>query len=87
MILLVRRRRGGRAPRGAEPAFRVLKGVADADPEPEIRIEASLSLWYVQNYDQARQPLKQFLEHAEPAVRAAAALALKTYEKINQRRY
>lgn len=63
------------APR-IEPAYLVLKGIVDAPEEAEIRIEACLTLWALDNHHSVLAPLVRMLEEKDPGARSAAALAL-----------
>ena len=59
-----------------EEAYLTLKDIATTASDPDLKIEASLSLWELDNHQSARQPLIKLLEDTRPSVRAAAALAL-----------
>ncbi|MGQ9589048.1 MAG: S41 family peptidase, partial [Planctomycetota bacterium] len=59
-----------------EAAYLVLRGIADAAADPDLRIEASLSLWRIDNYPPTRKPLFALLNSGAPSERYAAALAL-----------
>lgn len=62
-----------------QAAYLVLKDLADARGggiDPEVRIEASLSLWRLDNYPPLREPLLDLIEEADATVRYGAALAL-----------
>ena|SRR5437867_6047720 len=65
----------GNPPR-VEPAYLVLKGILDSPEETEIRIEACLALWSLDNHHSVLAPLVRMLEHEEAGARFAAALAL-----------
>lgn len=59
-----------------EAAYLVLRGIADTTGDPDLRIEACLSLWRIDNYPPTRKPLFALLNSGAPSERYAAALAL-----------
>lgn len=59
-----------------EEAYFVLKDIVDSTDDPGLLIEASLSLWELENYPPVREPLKDLLESGDASLEARAALAL-----------
>jgi carboxyl-terminal processing protease len=65
-----------RSPPAVDPAYVALKGIADkTEEDADVRIEACLSLWAIDNHHSARLPLLKLLD-GEGQVRGSAALAL-----------
>ncbi len=59
-----------------DEAYLTLKDVAGAADDPEIKIEATLALWGLDNHHSVRLPLVKLLQDKSTALRQAAALAL-----------
>ena len=54
----------------------VLQSIAQQDRDVDLRIEAYLALWALDNHPPLRSPLLRLLEDRNPGTRAAAAMAL-----------
>lgn len=65
-----------RSPAVVDPAYLALKGIAGGEEDVEIRIEACLSLWAIDNHHSARLPLLKMLDGKDAATRCVASLAL-----------